>query len=395
MFENDLYSITEPSEWARVPSSFSYSVLQAIKRCPLQWQLLHSKYGTELQRFPGRPAPAAVEGNIVHVVLEKLFRALSLIGLPVIGTAEFSECIANVNIKKEVHDHISRHDDTVANHPRGSGFRLRSSPQQLVNKIIRLFRQQYSDISGNNDHQFPVVENTESCLEGKRRNCNPFFLLKKYNVLNEYRIEHSTLPFMGVIDFIFMEDGQPVIVDFKTGKQNKDHLKQVMTYALLWKSQTGQIPKRLEVRYPHIVESIMPDDSDLVEEEKQLSISVDEAVGILSKTPAEACLNAQCQFCDVRQFCDIFWKENGRLFQVDHVKEELADIELTVVGVPTIHGFEGKTSTGKEFNVVFVDNTIKLYDGVQEGQCVRILAALIKGSVVRVLLRTEYYYVRN
>ena len=60
-----------------------------------------------------------------------------------------------------------------------------------------------------------------------------------------------------------------------------------------------------------------------------------------------------------------------------------------------IHGFEGKTSTGKEFNVVFVDNTIKLYDGVQEGQCVRILAALIKGSVVRVLLRTEYYYVRN
>ncbi len=393
MFENDLYSITEPSEWAKVPSTFSYSVLQAIKKCPLQWQLLHSKYGTELQRFPARPAPAAVEGNIIHVALEKLFRALSLIGLPAIGTAEFSECIANVNIKKEVHDHISLHDDKVAKHPRGSGFRLRSSLQQLVNKIIRLFRQQYSDLSGNTGHQFPVVENIVNCLERKHENCTPISLLKKFNVLSEYRIEHSTLPFIGVIDFIFMEDGQPVIVDFKTGRQNKDHLKQVMAYALLWKSQTGQEPKRLEVRYPHIVKSVMVDDSDLAEEEKQLCIRIDEAIMTLSTTPAEACLNAQCLFCDVRQFCEIFWEENGKLLRVDYKKEEFADIELTVVGIPTAHGFEGETSTGKEIAVVFSDNTTKLHAAVKEGQCLRILSALIKGSVVRVLPRTEFYYV--
>lgn len=392
MFNNDLYTITEPSEWAKKPSIFSYSALQAIKKCPLQWQLLHSKYGTELRRFPARPAPAAVEGNIIHVVLEKLFRALSLIGLPAIGTSDFSECVARVNIKKEVNEHILLHDNKIAKHPRGSGFRLRSSPQQLVNKIIRLFRQQYSGLSENVDHQLPVVGHILKRLEGEHENCNPVALLKKYNVLSEYRIDHLTLPFMGVIDFVFMEDGQTIIVDFKTGKESEGHLDQVMIYALLWKSQTGQLPRRLEVRYPHIVESVTLDGSALLEEEKQLSVSIDEAIGALSTMPAEAHLNAQCLFCDVRQFCGIFWKNKEKTLRIDHEKEELVDVELTVVGVPTAYGFEGTTSTGKEVAIVFSDKTTKLQTVVQEGTSMRILSALVKGSVLRVLPRTEFYF---
>ena len=138
MAENDFYTITEPVEWAKAPSVFSYSSLQSIKRCPLQWQLLHSRYGKDLHRFPARPSPAATEGDIVHSVLEKLFRTLSLKGLPALGSPEFRDCVAQLNIKQEVASRISSHEKNVLKHPRGSGFRLRSSPQQLTNKIIRL-----------------------------------------------------------------------------------------------------------------------------------------------------------------------------------------------------------------------------------------------------------------
>lgn len=113
---------------------------------------------TELLKFPVRPSPAAVEGNIIHSVLEKLFRALSLIGLPAIGTSEFSECISRVNIKETVNAHIFLHEEEITKHPRSNGFKLRSSAQQLVNKIIRLFRQQYSDLPSNFNNLLPILQ---------------------------------------------------------------------------------------------------------------------------------------------------------------------------------------------------------------------------------------------
>ena len=57
-----------------------------VERCPLQWQLIHSRYG-DLEGFPTRPNPAAVEGEIVHALIERLFRRLALAGFPEPGSA--------------------------------------------------------------------------------------------------------------------------------------------------------------------------------------------------------------------------------------------------------------------------------------------------------------------
>ena len=391
MVKNDFYSISQPAEWAKAPSLFSYSSLHAVKNCPLQWQLLHSRYGAELRRFPARPSPVAIEGNIVHSVLEKLFRSLSIIGLPPLGSPEFIEYIAQVNIKKQISSRISSHDKTLAAHPRGNGFRLRSSPQQLVNKIIRIFRQQYLEISANTSYLVPAAVAGANDPKILHNNHDPASLLKKFGVLSEFKVEHLTIPFMGIIDFIFLEEGQPVVVDFKTGKQSKDHLKQVMTYAILWKSQTGQVPKRLEVRYPQIVDSLQIDEGKLEEAEKQLCAEIDAAVADLSEKPAKASLGEQCIFCDVRQFCDGFWEQKISELTTAHDRATFADIAITVDGVPTNYGFEGKTNNGGEVVVVFSENTSKIHANVQVGQNLRILSALIKDNEIIIKPRTEIY----
>ena len=395
MITSNFYSISKPAEWAEPPTVFSYSSLQVIKTCPLQWQLLHSKYGTELLKFPTRPFPAAVEGNIIHSVLEKLFRALSLIGLPAIGTYEFSECISRVNIKEKVNAHIFSHEEKITKHPRGNGFKLRLSTQQLVNKIIRLFRQQYSDLPSNLNNLFPNLQDALNNSEIADKNSNPKFLLKKIGALTEFKIEHPTIPFMGIIDFIFLEEGCPVVVDFKTGSQNEDHLKQVEIYAILWWSKTGQLPKRLEVRYPQLVNSIQVDKNKLAKAEQQLCTKIEEAIDELAKKPAKASQGKQCMFCDVRQFCDEFWKQNIFISQPENNQARFVDIAVTVNSIPTNYGFEGKTSNDEKVVFVFSKNTSKLFNHLKNGQNLRVLFALVKGNEIIIKPRTEIYHVNS
>lgn len=392
MIEDDFYSITGPAEWADPPTVFSYSALHAIKTCPLQWQLLNSKYGHNLRRFPARPAPAAVEGNIVHSVLEKLFRALSLIGLPALGTSAFHECITRLNIKQEVASRISAHEEAVAQHPRGNGFRLWSSSQQLVNKIIRLFRQQYSDVQANSKHSVPIEAYEFEALENEHTTCSPGSLLKRFGALSEIKIKHPSMPFMGIVDLVYLEKNQPVLADFKTGKTNNDHLKQINTYALLWWRQTGEVPKRLEIRYPHGVESVLVDESFLKREEKQLYSEINDVVAELSAEPAKALHGEHCGFCDVRQFCESFWEKEPQKIQINDTKAQFVDIAVTVDGNPTQHGFSGKTNRGVEVAIVFAENTSKPHLNVQDGQKLRILSALTKGNEIIVKPRTEIYH---
>ncbi len=397
MLTDDFYSLTKPAEWVDAPSTFSYSSLQAIKKCPLQWQLLHSRYGTEMQKYPARLSPAAVEGNIIHSVLEKLFRTLSLAGLPALGTPEFHDCVARVNIKKEVTSRIKSHDEEVAQHPRGSGFRLRSTAQQLANKTIRLFRQQYSDLPVKDSNQVGTGANdTFSLSESTNKtDGDPGFLLEKLGSLSEYKIDHPDIPFMGVVDFIFLEDKQPVIIDFKTGSESQDHLKQIMIYAVLWWRQTGKVPKRLEIRYPHTIKSLQVNERDLAGEEKNLCSEVDDAVVKLYAKPAKAICGEQCGFCDVRQFCEAYWEKYSTNAISNDIKAKIIDIEIVVDGQPTSYGFTAKTTKDLDVAVVFKENTTKFPHQVKEGQRLRILSVVAKDDEIIVKPITEIYHVNN
>jgi hypothetical protein len=300
-----------------------------------------------------------------------------------------------MNIKKQVVSRVSLHEQDVAEHPRGNGFRLRSSSQQLVNIIIRLFRQQYSDVQANSKHLLPKEIYKFKVLKNEHKICFLGSLLKKFSALSEIKIKHPAIPFIGIIDFVYLENNQPVLADFKTGKTNIDHLKQIKTYAILWWRQTGEVPKRLEIRYPHGVESILVDESFLKREEKQLYSEINDVVAELSAESAKALHGKHCGFCDVRQFCESFWEEEPQDAQINDTKAQFVDIAVVVDGNPTNFGFTGKTNRGAEVAVVFAENTSKTHLRIQDGQRLRILSALAKGNEIIVKPRTEIYHIDN
>ncbi len=223
-----------PLEWAGPPKSLSYSSLIAIETCPLQWQLSNSKYGEELDSFPARPAPAAVEGQIVHTVLDKLFKTLSLEGLPVFGTSEFRSCVEKVDIKSAVELLVAEHEDKILKHPRGNGFRLLSTRRQMINKVIRLFKNQYSQMitCGTQPIQlnFSVAYNHENGCVPKS---NPMHLLETYGSLTEFYLQDEEISFGGILDLVWKDGDHTVIVDFKTGQKHENHVTQVSYYLFI------------------------------------------------------------------------------------------------------------------------------------------------------------------
>jgi hypothetical protein len=64
MTECSIYRFVEPTRWATTPATFSFSSLNTIEACPLQWQLIHSAYG-DLPQYPVRVVHAA-DGQRIH-----------------------------------------------------------------------------------------------------------------------------------------------------------------------------------------------------------------------------------------------------------------------------------------------------------------------------------------
>lgn len=384
---NDFYRITGPIEWAVAPKYFSYSSLTAIERCPLQWQLANSSYSSELGSFPARPTPAAVEGHVVHSILDKLFRALSLIGLPEFGTPVFRECVGSIDIKKTVGILVSKHEEKLAQHPRGSGFRLRSTNQQLTNQVIRLFKNIYSLVATGNSIPFGLNRTVINAEKYGEDNRNPAKLIDKYKALTEFHLENDELSFVGIIDLVWEDEGQTIIVDFKTGQKDENHTKQVSYYAVLWEKATGKIPSRVEVRYPGGTESLVLSASLLTEIEGELSKRISTAANFLSKYPAKINCGDHCNFCDVRQFCNTYWQDKN-LAQIDkNTEKAVIDIELTITGEPTDYGFEAETNKKETVAVVYGSSVRKILGPFNKEDRCRILRASYKKDPLSIELK--------
>src|SRR3954447_16452387 len=67
---SELYLLKLPHQAPTLPDCWSWSSLQAWRRCPRQWWLLRAKYANVGGAYPQPLSVGAAEGILVHHVIE-------------------------------------------------------------------------------------------------------------------------------------------------------------------------------------------------------------------------------------------------------------------------------------------------------------------------------------
>jgi hypothetical protein len=315
--------------------------------------------------------------------------------LPALGTPSFREGLADVDVQGSVRHFLVEHERRLADHPRATSFRLRTSPQQLVNQVIRLFRGLYQDaVATHRPSDLPaaIIRAPQQLPSGPALAA----FLRERGALSDLPLVHPELPFSGILDLIWSDRGEAVITDFKTGQEKPEHKKQVAYYAVLWWRSSGVIPGRAEVRYPNRSVPVSLEEASLVEVEEELGRRVSAVVTMLALTPTEAVLGEHCRHCDMRQFCDRYWADRSDLFpsRSGTAAQEISlDVEVTVVGEPSGSGFDAQGGEAGVFPVVFREDVSLVHGPFAKGERLRILGGqAIEGGALELRPWTEVFH---
>ena len=380
------YDLRQPTRWAAAPAAFSFSSLQAIRNCARRWQLTHSEWG-ELARFPARQLPSAIEGQIIHAAIELLARELGRSGRPPIGSPSFAQALERCGFWAFFSQQVEEWNARLSTHPRtGPRYVVRSSPRDLANQAVSLFRERYRP--GPVSNGVTAVASRVQARDVPER-LAPLELLRLRGALSELKLNHPTLPFTGVIDMVSLEgDGTVTIADFKTGERQAAHEEQLLLYALLWWRETGTLSARCVVQYLEASVEFVPSASGLIEAERALAVQIREAQKSLSEQPAIARPGDACSWCSVRPRCDEGWVRvagKGRSASLD--------IQVTVGTTPTPTGFLAQLGNGDELPVVFSQAVGAGVPQLSVGESVRILDAMKPDNSDEVELKpwTEVY----
>ena len=276
-----------------------------------------------------------------------------------------------------------------------AGLLLHRSARQLRNEVIRFFRVQYSKIDTRN--ALPRFSTSPQRQGRSLKGGALKSLLQNRGALSELHLSHPTIPFHGIIDLIWLDNGKPVILDFKTGAVREHHRDQVLQYAVLWWRCSGVLPMRAEVRYPGKLVAEPLTRTLLEKVEQELELRVKEGSRKLADPPAKASPGEHCRYCDVRQFCDDFWRD-AKLHHSD-LKRPWAttDVELEVASDASDFGFIGRNSTGHMIPVVYPQGGLALHGPFIEGAKLRVLSGFLdpEGTSIKLTERSEVYRCRE
>lgn len=221
-------------------------------------------------------------------------------------------------------------------------------------------------------------------------------LLCERGALSELSLVHPTLPFGGILDLIWLDRGESVITDFKTGQEKPEHKTQAAYYAVLWWRCSGVLPGRAEVRYPDRLVPVSLKEALLVEVEEELRRRVSAVATMLAAIPTQAILGEYCRSCDVRQFCDRYWADRSDLLPgrtPASEQETSLDVEVTVVGEPSGSGFAAQVGETSVFAVVFREDVALILGPFVKGERLRILGAQLReGGAVELKPWTEVFH---
>lgn len=378
------HQLTAPSRWQTAVDTVSFSSLQALERCPRQWQLRRSSW-PGFDTLPTRPHPAALEGSIVHDTLDLLFRELSLAGAPPAGSAAFRTVIARLDVTRQIQRRLDAAHETLAHHPRRSTLRLPHDARTLYNRVAQLFQREYAAVER---ADLPVIPRDHAPAP---RGGGPLGTLIARGAMTEVPVAHPTLPVRGVIDLLRRDAEGTHVVDFKTGHVRDEHEAQLALYALLWWRATGDLPASISLRHPRGRAAFPVDTARLVAVEGALAARIEAARDAVAQTPAPARRGEHCVQCDVRPFCDDYWRDLSPIDAQPTTGRRAVDVAVVVPEAVEPNGFVA-TVGRRRLPVVWEHGEDAVRGPFTVGETLRIVGAAMDGEAVRLTAMTEVFH---
>lgn len=331
----------------------SFSTLRDIEACPLRWALRRSAYpfNVETVGYPSRLSRSALAGTIVHTALERVIKSMKnqttqnhlrkdanneAIGKPLIADAVVGALRTLGGISTLLDSVISGLSREWNLNPRivARGPELEAEIRSELPSLRERFKHllQNIDLGQNSPTERPAGPSTmcaSPAAESRARlgmrasisrRGTGFERAELAPGLNsEVSLFNSELDWYGKADLIFLAEANCSIVDFKMGAEKEYHLKQILTYALLWardqEVNPNSIPAtNLDIIYSDKIVAVpTPDDESLTQLASELTERSGATRRAVSMRPVPARPSYEaCEWCDVRQLCDTYWEPATR-----------------------------------------------------------------------------------
>lgn len=295
-----------PDDWPEPPAAWSPSALHAVEVCPRRWALQRAPSEAFRGRpFPRRPSAASVEGEAVHLAVERVLGALRTAGIASVRDpgvpAVLDELGRLPGIVRQASDDALAH---AADNPRfealGSRLRrdldaaqpsLRATAQGVLAAVPEVPTSARAPRSG-------------AALDAQRRPLGR-------GVYTEVALASSTLPLAGRADLVLRDAVGTRLVDVKSGRPSDAHADQLRLYGLAWLTDADRNPDRspaasLALQYgTETVEVAPPASWDLFHAD--IANRLREATAAARDYPPAARTSIdRCPSCDVRAVCSAY-----------------------------------------------------------------------------------------
>lgn len=311
-FETDVSGIW--GYWPSTPQLWSYSSLKDIEACPRRWMLSRADYPDlwSHRGYPAVPVVAAIFGNVVHGVIERVTQEFGDAGItsPTTGAA-VGVLRALGGWHGIVLDAIERELSRFDGNPRVSSDRLDRTRDVLVRRAPEA-ADQVKALLGRG--ALPAAQRSNSLEVAETAEARTRRKPAGRGTHAEHEVTVEDLRLSGRIDLLQIDDVDVTITDFKTGEEDEAHADQLRLYALLWDRDREVNPDRrpvtqLRVAYPSYERAVaVPDERELRDLECGVATRIAAADAVTSKRSPQALPGElTCQYCQVKHLCDSYW----------------------------------------------------------------------------------------
>jgi hypothetical protein len=343
--------------WPRPPAWWSFSSLTNVEECPRRWALERGSYPQiwDRQGYPRLVGTATLRGQVIHQVIEevlndvtsaetdpscqvlgeRLFHALRRQG----GWSVLIDRVISAVIRSvEDNPRLEHRKAALENELRSSSNAIRTLAQGILVQIPERVRSpslpQRSGSPGSN----PTRGGPTPLVEGMHP---------------EVVLQAPGLGWRGVADLVDLRADSCGIVDYKTGKRKENHQLQARIYALLWYLDHTHNPNRIRVSdltlvyHGSVIRFEGPTQEELESLERELTLRTGRAKEQLSTTPPAAKpMPEACQWCGVRQNCDVYWEQGTQDLMKAAADDAFVDVEVRVGARNGDRSWHGSVATG-------------------------------------------------